>query len=179
MTDPRKVNALGRLATAALVVGFAALVSQQVLRPFLAAARDLGAFGEAVQILSGGEGDVDRLDAEIRMVSWEIAESKTRLPEEPNLDAFLEQLGQIGKQTRVRVEKLTPREIEDHRLFRKLKIEVHISGGFMAIYDFLIRLEGADQLSRVERLKVVATKTGDGCAADMQLALYFAPGKEG
>ena len=164
---------------AASLVAFAALVSHKVVHPFLASGRHVGAFREAVQLLSAGESDVDRLDAEIRAVSQEIAVSEARLPIDPNLDLFLERLGEMGRKSRIRLERLTPGDVEEHPLYSELKIDVRVTGPFMAVYDFLLRLENADQLSRIEQLKIASLEPRGPCTADMRLALYFAPETEG
>ncbi|MCK4304781.1 MAG: type 4a pilus biogenesis protein PilO [Candidatus Eisenbacteria sp.] len=179
MIDPKRVDTCGRLGAALLAVVFAALVSHKVVQPFLTSGRHVGAFREAVQVLSAGESDVDRLDAEIRAVAQEIAASEARLPTDPNLDVFLERLGEMGRKSRIRLERLTPGDVEEHLLYSELKIDVRVTGPFTAVYDFLLRLENADQLSRIEQLKIANSEPRGPCAADMRLALYFAPETEG
>ena len=83
MKDPKIVDRFGRLAAALLVVVFALLVSEQLIRPFLDARRNLSALREAVEILASAENDVDRLDIEIRQVAAEIQRSEAELPVKP------------------------------------------------------------------------------------------------
>jgi len=174
MTDPRSVDAAGRLTIVFLIAVFVALVFHQAIRPLLAARRDMNAFREAVQILTNAEGSVDRLDEEIQTVAEEIAASKALLPRSVNLDGFLEYLGDVAATTETHIEKLRPREVEDHRLYRELPLDVDVSGAFLKIYAFLEEIEEGDRLSRVERLKLTRNKTGRECKAEMRLALFFA-----
>ena len=60
MMKPKTVDTFGRIAAVLLVVGFIGLVYQQTVRPLLAARKDLGAFKEAVQILSDADGNIER-----------------------------------------------------------------------------------------------------------------------
>jgi Tfp pilus assembly protein PilO len=179
MKSARTIERCARLIAALMMVAFAALVSRQIVRPFLEARKELGSLREAVEVLSSAESDVDRLTAEIHRVREEIEESEARLPADPNLDGFLERLGELGKETHIRIEKLTPHGIEQRRLFHELQIEVRVSGPFMAIYDFLTRLEHAGQLSRVDVLRILGPRDQDVCSAEMELALYFAPTETG
>lgn len=177
--SPKKIDTLGRIFAAVLIVTFGALISHQVIRPFLAAKRSLGSVRAAVRILAPAEGDLDRLMTQIEAVTAEIDASEARLPAAATLDAFLERLGETGRATSVHVEKLTPRSIEEHGQFRELKVDIRVTGKFLAIYAFITRLEETGQLTRVEQMQLVTSETSDICAADMRLALYFAPEEHG
>jgi len=178
-TDPRRLDTFGRIAIAVVVTGFALVIIHHAVRPIYAARGDLSAFQEAVQILSDAEGNLDRLDAEIGRISHDVEKSHALLPRNVNLDLFLEWLGDIAAQTGVRVERLSPGEPELQPLYRRLTVTARIVGRFDGIYDFLIALEQADQLSRVEQLSIVGSPEQAYSAADLTIALYFAPDEEG
>ncbi len=175
MMDPRRIDIAGRLILALMAIGFAALLSYRVLQPTMTAKRDLDAYREAMEVLAPGQGEVDRLNAEVRLVTEAVRASEALLPRVANLDSFLGQMGTWAREAQVRVENLQPHEVQDHRLFRKLTVDVRVRGQFMSIYGFLNRLEGGQQLLRVEELHMVSSSGQQGLAADMRLALYFAP----
>ena len=181
MIEPGRVDRFGRIAAAVLLVAFSALVAHQAIRPLVGTRRSLGAFQEAVTILADAEGSVDRLDEEIRVVADDIMRSRSMLPPDLNLDAFLEHVGEVAATTGTRIVTLTPHTEAEHRLFRELLLDVRVTGSYPAIHDFVGRLEQGPQLSRVEQLNVsVARGPGDdGLAAHVRLALYFAPGSRG
>jgi Tfp pilus assembly protein PilO len=179
MIDPPRVDRVGRIAAATLVVGFSALVTFQAIRPLVGARRDLGAFREAIVILSDAEVSVDRLDSEIQLATEDLRRSQSLLPAELNLDSFLEQVGEIAKDTGTRIETLTPVGSAEHHLFREMMLEVRVRGSFPEIREFLDQLEHGTQLSRVEQLQVAKSKGDEDCSASLRVALYFAPGSKG
>ena len=89
MMNPKKVDTFGRVTALVLIVGFLGLAYQQTIRPLLAARKDLGAFKEAVQILSDAEGNVDRLNWEIDLVGAKIYNGSFTYYNENNRDTFL------------------------------------------------------------------------------------------
>jgi Tfp pilus assembly protein PilO len=173
--DARRVDRFGRIAVALLVVLLALFAAQQAIRPLVGTRRSLASFREAIGILADAEGSVDRLDAEIRAVSEELRKSRTMLPEDLNLDAFLQEVGEIGKTTGTRIVALAPEPAAQHRLFRELMLEVRVTGSYPSIREFLARIEGGRQLSRVEQLQMAKSGAGDEITASVRLALYFAP----
>ncbi len=175
MIEAKKIDLIGRAGIALLVVAFMAIISHQVVRPFLEAQRHMGDFREAVDLLSEGEEGIERLDRQVRTVRQQIAQSEARLPGAPNLEVFLGEVAELARETQVNIENLKPENVREHRLFRELEVEVRVTGRFAALYDFLNRLEEAEQLSRVEQLRMVSNQLGQPVAAEMRLALYFAP----
>jgi len=177
--EPTRVDRIGSIAAGALIVGFAALVTHQAIRPLAATRADLASFRQAITILAEAEVSVDRLDEEIRTVAEDLERSRAVLPGNRNLDAFLEQVDEIARSTGTRVVTLTPSAEAEHRLFRELMLEVRVTGSYRSIRDFLSRLENGEQLSRVEQLQLVTGVDEDPIAANVRLALYFAPGPRG
>jgi Tfp pilus assembly protein PilO len=175
MRDARQIDTLGRLALVALILTFSALVSRQVVRPLLAARRDLGAFRSAVQILSRAEGSLEKIDGEIRQATEEIAAGQALLPQALNLDDFVVRMAGLARATGVRIEAITPREVVEHRHYRERQIDLRVTGSCAALYAFLLRLEQGDQLSRVGELRMVGEPTDARRALELQLALYFSP----
>jgi len=177
MLSPEKVDTCSRLAFVALVAAFTGLVYFQTVKPLMAARRDLDAFHEAVQILSDAEGSVDRLQFEIRTVAAEIAETEALLPRDLDIDAFLEQLGDIAERAAVRVDQFTPHRARPYRMYRALPLEVHLSGSFPAVNEFLVELDRGSRLTQVERLDLKWSPGLKQCEANMRLALFFARGE--
>ncbi|MCK4411932.1 MAG: type 4a pilus biogenesis protein PilO [Candidatus Eisenbacteria sp.] len=175
MTDPRKVDVLGRLAVMLCVATFVLLVVHQGIRPLLHARRNLGSFRQAAEILTDAQGMLDRLAGEIQIISGQIAAGETQLPPEPNLEDFLDRLETAAQQNGVRIERLTPSGIIPHALYRQQNIDVRISGAFLQLHGLLGVLEEADQLSRIEELRITSAAPGGPCAAELRLALYFSP----
>jgi Tfp pilus assembly protein PilO len=175
MNDPNRIDIIGHVALLLLVATFAVITSTHVVQPFLASQENISNFREAVGILSRGDGSLDRLDEEISRVGSAIAASEAMLPAEINLDAFLDQIGDLAARRGIRVEILTPSQIRQHRLFRELVIEIHVRGPFHSITEFMSKVEGGDRLSRINNLTMVPERDSGVCSARMSLALYFAP----
>ena len=179
MTEPGRYDTLGRIAVAIVLTAFVMLVIHRVVRPSYAAQKDLAAFREAISILADAEGNVGQLDAQIRRITAEVERNHALLPPDLNLREFLEWLGAMARQTGVRVERLAPGVVDRHALYRRQPVRARITGDFERVYRFLVGLEQADQLSRVESLQIVGSPGGRQCAAEVAIALYFAPAPEG
>lgn len=178
MIAPHRFDTFGRIAVAAVLTAFVLLIVHTVVRPMYATKRDVAAFREAVDILADAEGNVDRLDAEIQRITAEVDRSHAMLPRDLNLKEFLEWLGEMGRESGVRVERLSPGVVDHQTLYRRQPVRVRITGAFGDVYDFLIELERTDQLSRVESLQILGSAGSQQCAADLAIALYFAPAPE-
>jgi Tfp pilus assembly protein PilO len=176
---PNRINLIGRIGVSIMLVAFVAIVSRQVIHPLLEARRHMGDFREAVDLLSQGEEGIERLDRQVREVRQQITESEARLPGAPNLEVFLGQVAEMARQSRVSLEDLKPQGVREHKLFRELDIDVRVAGSFPAIYAFLNRVEEAEQLSRVQQLRLVGGAEGEPIAAEMRLSLFFAPADRG
>lgn len=177
LRDARQIETLGRLALMALLLCFVGLVSRQVVRPLLVARHDLSAFRNAVEILSRAQGNLDRIDEEIRQASEEIAAGEALLPRVLNLDDFLLRTEGSARASGVRIESIAPREVIERRHYRELDVDLRASGSGLALYAFLGRLERSDQLSRVKELRIVRDPLDARCAMELRLALYFSPGE--
>lgn len=177
--DPKKIDLGGQIALAVMAVAFVAIISRQVLHPFIEARRHLGDFREAVDLMSQGEEGIDRLDRQVREVRQQIADSEARLPGAPNLEFFLGQVADMARHTHVNLEDLKPQGVQEHKLFRELAIDVRVSGSFPAVYAFLNQVEEAEQLSRVRQLRLIGDAAGAPIAAEIRLSLFFAPTDRG
>jgi Tfp pilus assembly protein PilO len=176
MNDPKRVDILGHIAMLLLVSASAALLTHYIVRPYLATTRDARSFREAVEILSLADGGLDRLNMQLRVIEEGIDEIEVLLPREINVDAFLKELGDLAETAGVRIERLTPAQVTDHDLFRELVLDVHITGSFPAIDEFIVSLEAGKQLSRVSQITISDDGSLERCSARMSLGLYFAPG---
>jgi len=175
MLEPRTIETAGAVALIAILAGFVALVSHLAVQPYLAAERDLTAYRRAVEILSTAEGGVAELEDQIRLVREAVARSEALLPRTVNLDGFLDELGEAAREAGVRVEQLTPHEVDVQPRFRQIPIDARVTGSYLSIYAFLQTIESGGQLARVEHLRIVATPGSSACAAELSLLLYFAP----
>ena len=177
--DPQRIDRIGRCALTLCAAALVLLFFHRGVRPVLRARAQLGSFREAAHILTGAQGALDRLSDEIIRLRQEIEADEARLPADVELDRFLERLESSARETRVRVETLTPRPVADRGLFREQQVDVRVSGSFTRIYSLLDRLERSGPLARVEQLQITGAPEGGDCAADLRLALYFgATGKE-
>jgi len=177
--DARRVDMMGRCALALGAAAFVLLLFHRGVRPVLQARAQLGSFHEAARILTDAQGALDHLNAEVDRLRSDVAADEARLPPAADLDRFLERLEASARETRIRVETLTPQPIRDRGLFREQQVDVRVTGSFPRIYSLLDRLESSGPLSRVEQLSISGPAEGGECAADLRLALYFAPsGKE-
>jgi hypothetical protein len=175
--DPRRVDMIGRGLLLVCLAAFVLLLFHRGVRPLLHARRDLGSFREAGRIVMDARGTLDQLSLEIDQFTQEIEANEARLPRSANLDLFLERLESSARETHVHVQQLAPRAVGDRGLFREQQVEVRVTGSFPQIYAMLDRLERSDHLSRIEQLSIAGTEGEPRCAADIRLALYFAPGE--
>jgi Tfp pilus assembly protein PilO len=174
MKDPGKVDILGRVALIVMICSSAALISHQVLRPYLETRRNSGYYREAVEILSLADGGIDRLDMEIRVIEEGIGELETLLPRDINVDAFLEELSDLAEATGVHIERLTPSQVTEYDFFRELVLDVYVTGTFPAVHEFIVSLERGKQLSRINQITIADDGSRNRCTVRMGLALYFA-----
>ena len=176
---PRQVDLFGRWLFTLCVAAFVVLLVHRGVRPFLRARADLGSFREAARILTDARGTLLKLNGDVNRLSQEVQAGEAQLPRTADLDGFLERLESCARETGVRVEMLSPKTVSDRGLYREQQIDVRVTGPFPHLYRMLNRLEGAEHLSRVEQLRIAGGQDGAPCAADLRLALYFAPrGKE-
>jgi Tfp pilus assembly protein PilO len=175
MIDPDRVDTLGHVALLVLLSASAALVAQTEIRPMAATARETADFRAGVETLARADADLEHLNDEIKDVAEALAATDAMLPEAIDLDLFLRGIGDLAERTGVRIERLIPSQVSEHSLFRELVLEMDISGPFAAIGDFLMSVESAPQLSRVDHLRITRDGAGNGCSAKLGLALYYAP----
>ncbi len=177
MLEPRKVDLFGRTALILLLAGFAVLLSRQAVQPLMAARQNMGGFREALGILGDAEQTLDRLQSEIMTVSSEIESSQGQLPQSLSLDAFLVWVGSAAERTGIRVDQVTPGQVEELGQYRQQRLAFRVTGSYSAIHRFLKELEEGEHLSRVEGLRVARLGEGRECVAEIRLLLFFAPGR--
>jgi len=176
--DPRRIQTIGRWTLTVCASAFVLLLIQQGARPLWNARRDLGEIREAAMTYTQARGLLDQVSTQVRDLEARIEASEQALPRDPELDRFLGRLEASARRTNVRVELLTPGAITERGLFREQPVDVRVTGSFPQIYALLDRLEHSDQLSRVEELRIAGIEGEGRCAADIRLALYFAPREE-
>ncbi len=174
MTEPRTVDWIGRAATIALVTLFGLVTLQRAIRPMLTSLRDARDYGEAIQILSGAEARLAHVRTDREAAARADGDLERALPPRVDLDAFLREVGDIAARNDIHVEHLRPGQPESFPLYRQLNVEARVAGSFPSVYRFLTELEHSERLTRIQQVSVLGDRAGDGCAADVRLALIYA-----
>jgi Tfp pilus assembly protein PilO len=172
--DPGKVERLGRVALGTVLAAFLAVAYLQGIRPLMAAQRNLDSFRKAVRILTEAQGSAQRLDAQVRSLTEEVARTEALLPRSLNLDAFLEQMDHLAKRSGVRLVSLAPDQTAEHDLYRETFVEAQVQGPYASVYAFLVSLEEGSRLLSLTQLQMSRAPEQGFCVARFRMALYFA-----
>lgn len=115
------------------------------------------------------------LDQRIKFLSLEVRDYSRLVPDKNNLGNFLESLSH--ELTQAGVQNTAVQALGPTRLGRcqQLPIQVHGTGTFPAIRNFLIRMESLDRKSSVSKLILENDPTMNGqVTLDMTLSIYNA-----
>jgi Pilus assembly protein, PilO len=175
MIDKSNITLTGKFVCALLVIGTCAFVSHLVVRPYLIARSSLTDLETGISLMKTCQGEMDLLAIELDQATSVEDRIATVMPQEINLDEFLADLGEFGKSAEVRIDFLSPNELDTTELYRKLNLDIQVTGNFLNIYRFINRLEQVEQLARVEDLRFSTPRGSSSCIASLTLALYFSP----
>lgn len=174
MNNPKKIERLGKLALGVLLALFLSASYLRGIRPLLAAEKNLRSFHKAVRILTEAQGSAEKLDAQVRILSDEVARTEAMLPPALNLDEFLEQMDGLAKRSGVRLMSLTPDRTAEHDLYREMFLEAQVQGPYPAVYGFLVSLEQGSRLVSLTELQMSRQGDQGSCTARFRMALFFA-----
>jgi hypothetical protein len=169
--DERRLGALA--LAAAVVLGVLALAAAQrvYVVPAARAAQRRAELCALVQREAEALRRRPQLEAEVARLRRELGGDVARLPPAPQLDAFVAEAGRLAREQRVRIVSLLPREGRAQGDHGVLPVDMTLEGDFERLYAWMIELESAPRLARVETLKA-GRAAGAAVRAEVQVALF-------
>ncbi len=172
--DARRLRLVTLGAGALLLVGFAIAGFVLDVRPTTSLRSRQSRLQSALREQSRTLEERPRLEADIAAFRVAREAGVQELPADPRLDEFVAQAGQEARRHRVRIVELQPGEVRADSTLGVLPVRVSAEGDFERIYAWMVALEGAPRLVRVESLQAHSAG-GSAVRAELQLGLYMGP----
>lgn len=87
-------------------------------------------------------------------IEAKITKINKKIPKTPELPPFLVQLQNMANDASVSITQIKPGEPKDEAGFSRMEVDLQVSGSYMAIENFLFRLENAPRAMRVDQYSV-------------------------
>ncbi len=171
------------LLWAAMVLAGAAAFSLLVARPQMARARelattvhneraDLAARYQSLDILAKSEKEAAALVAR-------TADFDQRIPPEPLLGSFLEDLARVAQKRGLHSDTIQPGDQVRLAEVVALPLAVKLRGSFAGSHGLLQDIEQMPRLTRFDRLRVLTDPGHSGVTAELNLRVFFRPPESG
>lgn len=115
---------------------------------------------------------VPALAEEIRRLESQWTATAERLPLDPRLDDFVAEAGRAARRHRVRILQMQPGNERLETDARVLPVRISVEARFERIYAWMVDLETAPRLVRIETMQARA-RDGSNVRADLQVLLYM------
>jgi len=97
-----------------------------------------------------------------------------RLPKSKELGGFLQEITAIRKASELLESRMDTGTPTSEELFNTMPIKLRFHGRYLALADFLRRLDGMQRLTRVQRLLIAGPKEqGGDLDIELQVNIYF------
>lgn len=118
---------------------------------------------------------LDRLMSEIEVLDASLRELQTSVPEESDLGSLLEQLSRDLGATDVTDEAIVVQTNRSSGPFNRIPLDLRFDGGFLAMFNFMRRIETYDRIVRVDRIQIGFNRSNaeKPLRIDMQLSAYY------
>jgi Tfp pilus assembly protein PilO len=125
--------------------------------------------------------DDTKTAARLPLLSQELEDMKSRygkdwdrkLPNGKELGGFLREISSNLAQEKLGEQTIQPGNPTKAPLYNCLPITMKFKGDFLALVNFLNRVDNMTRLTRVEQLLIEPGKEGDGLAIEMGMNIYF------
>ncbi|MEM8834398.1 MAG: type 4a pilus biogenesis protein PilO [Planctomycetota bacterium] len=121
--------------------------------------------------------DLQRLNDEI---AAGISLVEARLPDGKDVDVVLDQVSELARKSRLELTKVKTTKQLAAADYMEQQMEMSISGDFDDFYEFLLRVENLDRISRMLDMELKKASETDGVAeASFTISVYFQPSRMG
>ena len=106
-----------------------------------------------------------------------IALVESRLPDNKEVEVVLEQVATLARESRLALPLVRSAKPVPAATYMEQPLEMTITGDFDHFYEFLLKLEELERITRMPTLKVEKVDDEDGAMeASFTLSIYFEPG---
>lgn len=121
-----------------------------------------------------------RANREVGALAERVADFNVRIPEQPLLGSFLEELARVAQDHKLQSDAIQPGEpVRSHEVVA-LPITLKVRGPFSAVHDLVRDIEQMPRLTRFEQFKVSADTERPGTVkADLSLKVFYGPLPQG
>jgi Tfp pilus assembly protein PilO len=117
---------------------------------------------------------VPQMMREVQALKSRYKDFDSRLPRSKELGAFLQEIAGIQEHSALVDPRMETGSPSSEELFNTMPIRIRLRGQYLALTDFLRRLNNMKRLTRVQRLMILAPqKQGDDLSVELLLNIYF------
>lgn len=128
---------------------------------------------DKLRLATARNDDLERANKEI---AGSIAAIEARLPSNKEVDAIVRQVSDLAVQAGLDSPLMVSEKPVAAALYMEQPLKMSITGNFHGYYDFLLRLEQLQRITRLPNLKIKRSDKVDGhMKADFTLSIYFLP----
>ncbi|MDX2115424.1 MAG: type 4a pilus biogenesis protein PilO [Planctomycetota bacterium] len=122
-------------------------------------------------------------NSDLREINQQIAEGiskvEQRLPDNKEVEVILEQVATLARDESLALPKVRSASPVAATRYMEQPLEMTISGDFDRFYEFLLKVEELDRITRMPELKIRKLNEVDGAIeASFTLSIYFQPGAQ-
>lgn len=122
--------------------------------------------------------------ADLERANREMAEGiqriESRLPNNKEVDVILDQVAALARESKLELPRIKALKPLKSATYMEQPLEMSVSGDFDDFYNFLLRLEQLDRITRVPDMTIERSKDEDGSMeARFTLSIYFQPETKG
>lgn len=172
------------LLWAAAVLAGSAAFCLLVAWPRMARARELGVQVQSERADMAARYQsleaIARSEKEATVLTARAANFSERIPSEPQLGGFLEELARLAQKRGLQSDTIQPGEPVRWAEVVALPITIKLHGSFAGVHGLLQDIEHMPRLTRFEQFKVITEEKHPGVvAAEMSLRVFYLPPENG
>jgi Tfp pilus assembly protein PilO len=120
---------------------------------------------------------IEDLDHKITEVQQAIRFFESKLPQQKDIEAVLQEVWQMAEANALQQRMVKPLPIETFSSYSEQPIQMTFSGDFNGFYSFLLQLEKLPRITRITQMKLEKINDHDGqMQAQITLSIFFDPG---
>lgn len=124
--------------------------------------------------------EATRMTEDLERANVEIAEGiavvESRLPTNKEVEVVLRQVADLARKSRLDFNNIKTTKPLPASRYMEQPLEMTMAGDFTAFYDFLLKLEQLDRITRMPELTIKKDDGADGTMeASFTLSIYFEP----
>jgi Tfp pilus assembly protein PilO len=117
--------------------------------------------------------------AEVQAIEQRLSTFDQQLPQEVQLETFLQQLDHVAQRTDFTITQIQPGQVQAGELYSMLPIAITAEAAFPSLYAFLTALPDIPRLSNIDALTVARKADSFVCDITFTLLIYVAKNTRG